>query len=82
MEEKPKRGRPALHPPGTTGSDRAGMSRAYVLASGGSRLEIILPKEETEALAHIMAKTGEVTRKDTILRLIGEEAEKLRRRKK
>jgi hypothetical protein len=81
MDEKPKRGRPALHPPGTAGSDRAKLSRQALLAAGGVRLEVILPADCAQALADILLATGETSRTQAVSRLILAEAGRLERKK-
>lgn len=74
------RGRPALHPAGTSAAQRATMSRAAIIQAGGSRLEVLLDKDATEALQLITTTTGE-TRTEVLSRLALAEAAKIKRRK-
>lgn len=74
------RGRPVVHPAGTTAAQRAAQSRAAILAAGGSRLEALLERDATDALQLIVATTGE-TRTEVVARLALAEAAKIKRRK-
>lgn len=74
------RGRPALHPAGTTATQRATQARAAIIQAGGSRLDVLLDREASEALQAITAATGE-TRTEVVSRLALAEAAKIKRRK-
>ncbi|MBP8150236.1 MAG: hypothetical protein KAY21_11005 [Limnohabitans sp.] len=58
MTTKPP-GRPRVHPPGVTDSERTSLARQAVISAGGRAVNMILTPEVNQAMARVIACTGE-----------------------
>ena len=58
MTTAPK-GRPRVHPPGVTDSERTSLARQAVLSAGGRAVNLLLSPEVNQALGRVIASTGE-----------------------
>jgi hypothetical protein len=71
-----KMGRPRVHPPEVTDTERSALSRQAVISAGGRTLSLLLAPETNQALSTVIAATGE-TMTGLISRLLAEEAQRI-----
>lgn len=58
MTTTPK-GRPRVHPTGTTDTARTSLARQAVLSAGGRTVNLLLSPEVNQAMGRVIASTGE-----------------------
>lgn len=76
MTTTPK-GRPRVHPTGTTDTARTSLARQAVLSAGGRTVNLLLSPEVNLAMGRVIASTGE-SMTALIGRLLVEEAHKIK----
>lgn len=76
MTTTPK-GRPRVHPTGTTDTARTSLARQAVLSAGGRTVNLLLSPEVNQAMGRVIASTGE-SMTALIGRLLIEEAHKIK----
>lgn len=79
MTTKPP-GRPRVHPPGVTDSERTSLARQAVLSAGGRTVNLLLTPEVNQAMTRVIASTGE-SMTALIGRLLVEEDRRIETRK-